>query len=144
MFTAAEQLGSPPCLSIRNVFIMEMLILMVVLFFAWPFILVYRLFTGDRAMPPKDRIICMTAMIVLCGCCLAEAGPFRRSGIGHNALVAQSGITPRQVGTHEGVGMSTRSYIDARNNACYWGKRTPVSIQYSKKGNRYYAVVRYR
>lgn len=63
---------------------------------------------------------------------------------GHQRLVAQSGIRPRQVGTHEGVGMSTRSYIDARNNACYWGKRTPVSIQYSKQGNRYYAVVRYR
>lgn len=70
------------------------------------------------------------------------AGPFRR--IGHNALVAQSGITPRQVGRYEGVGMSTRGYEAARNNACYWGQKTPVSIQYSKRGDRYYAVVRYR
>jgi len=63
---------------------------------------------------------------------------------GHQRLVRQSGITPRQVGSAEGVGMSTRSYIDARNNACYWGRKIPVSIQYSKQGNRYYAVVRYR
>lgn len=63
---------------------------------------------------------------------------------GHQRLVRQSGITPRQVGTHEGVGMSTRSYADAVQHACYWGKRVPVSIQYSKQGNRYYAVVRYQ
>jgi hypothetical protein len=75
------------------------------------------------------------ALVVMPDCC--QAG-------GHQRLVRASGITPRQVGTHEGVGMSTRSYTDARNNACFWGKRTPVSIQYSKQGNRYYAVVRYR
>jgi hypothetical protein len=70
-----------------------------------------------------------------------QCGFFRR--ITHNGLVAASGIRPNQVGTHEGVGMSSR-YEDARNNACYWGKRTPVSIQYSRSGGLYYAVVRYR
>lgn len=66
------------------------------------------------------------------------------AGWGHNALVRASGIRPKQVGTHEGVGMSTRSFGDAVRNACYWGKRTPVSIQYNKVGNKFYAVVRYR
>jgi len=65
-------------------------------------------------------------------------------GWGHNAMVRASGIRPKQVGTHEGVGMSTRGYTAARNNACYWGKRQALSVQYSKVGNRYYAVVRYR
>lgn len=82
-------------------------------------------------------VLLVLVFVLVPECCNA-------AGWGHRRLVAESGITPRQVGTHEGVGMSTRSYIDARNNACYWGKRTPVSIQYSKKGNRYYAVVRYR
>lgn len=63
---------------------------------------------------------------------------------GHQRLVAQSGIKPRQVGSYEGVGMSTRSYQDAIQHACYWGKRTPVSIQTSFRNGRYYAVVRYR
>ncbi len=63
---------------------------------------------------------------------------------GHQRLVRASGITPRQVGTAEGVGMSSRSYADAVQNACYWGKRVPVSIQYSYRNGRYYAVVRYR
>ena len=63
---------------------------------------------------------------------------------GHNAMVRASGIRPKQVGTHEGVGMSTRSFSDAVRNACYWGQRTPVSIQYNRVGNKYYAVVRYR
>lgn len=63
---------------------------------------------------------------------------------GHQRLVAQSGIKPRQVGTHEGVGMSTRSAEDAIRNACYWGKRQHVSIQTSYRNGRYYAVVRYR
>lgn len=63
---------------------------------------------------------------------------------GHQRLVHASGITPRQVGSAEGVGMSTRGYEAAKRNACYWGKRTPVSIQYSKRGAYYYAVVRYR
>ena len=79
------------------------------------------------------------------------AGPFQRlfsgnrvvSSGGHNGMVRQSGITPHQVGSHEGVGMSSRSYEDAVRNACYWGKRTPVSIQYNQRGGMYYAVVRY-
>ncbi len=74
--------------------------------------------------------------VTLTECCHA--------GWGHNRLVRESGITPRQVGTAEGVGMSTRSYADAVQNACYWGKRVPVSIQYSYRNGRYYAVVRYR
>lgn len=78
-------------------------------------------------------------LIVLC----LMPGGFCQAGA-HERLVAQSGIKPRQVGRYEGVGMSTRSYIDARNRACYWGRKVPVSIQYSKRGNKYYAVVRYR
>lgn len=63
---------------------------------------------------------------------------------GHQRMVRASGITPRQVGSYEGVGMSTRGYEAAKRNACYWGQRTPVSVQYSKRGQFYYAVVRYR
>lgn len=65
-------------------------------------------------------------------------------GAGHRAMVRASGIRPLQVGTHEGVGMSSRSFEAARNNACYWGQRVPLSVQYSKRGGLYYAVVRYR
>lgn len=92
-----------------------------------------------------NRIIKLLVLAIVIGCCapaVEAAGPLRR--LGHNALVAQSGIKPRQVGSYEGVGMSTRGYEAARNNACYWGQRTPVSIQYNKVGNRYYAVVRYK
>lgn len=87
------------------------------------------------------RLLLLVALVAaIPDCCLA--GP-------HQRLVRQSGITPRKVGTHEGVGMSTRSHIDARNNACYWGQRTPVSVQYSTRYSKrgqplYYAVVRYR
>mgnify|MGYP000426174921 CR=1 FL=1 len=113
--------------------------LMLGLVFALPLIIPYRLITGDKAMPPKDRIICFMVLI-FCGFAnSAQAGRWS-----HNALVRESGISPRQVGSYEGVGMSTRSYIDARNNACYWGKRTPLSIQYSYRNGRYYAVVRYQ
>lgn len=87
------------------------------------------------------KLIVVVAM--LGGCSPAFAvGPLRR--MGHQAMVAQSGITPKQVGSYEGVGMSTQGYEAAKRNACYWGQRTPVSIQYSKQGNRYYAVVRYK
>ena len=72
----------------------------------------------------------------------ADGGIFRR--MGHQGMVAQSGITPHRVGTHEGVGMSSRSYNDARNNACFWGQRQALTVQYSKRGGMYYAVVRYR
>lgn len=81
------------------------------------------------------RLLLIAALIVLAGHC--HAG-------GHQRLVRASGITPRQVGTAEGVGMSSRSYQDAVQHACYWGKRTPVSIQYSYRNGRYYAVVRYK
>lgn len=64
--------------------------------------------------------------------------------IRHNGMVRASGIRPVQVGTHEGVGMSSRSYEDARNNACFWGQRQALSVQYSKRGGIFYAVVRYR
>lgn len=87
------------------------------------------------------RVLCLA--IAFGGCSPAFAvGPLRR--MGHQAMVAQSGIAPRQVGRYEGVGMSTSGYEAAKRNACYWGQRTPVSIQYSKQGNRYYAVVRYK
>lgn len=89
-------------------------------------------------------VLCVVFVVSCCSAVSVEAGPFRRSGIGHNALVAQSGIRPRQVGSAEGVGASTQGYIAARNNACYWGRKVPLSVQYSKRGNMYYAVVRYR
>ena len=85
----------------------------------------------------------MLLKLFLLAVCILLANPCCQAG-GHQRLVRASGITPRQVGTHEGVGMSTRSYEDAKRNACYWGRKTPVSIQYSKQGSRYYAVVRYR
>jgi hypothetical protein len=72
-----------------------------------------------------------------------EAAGWRSRG-SHASLVAQSGIRPAQVGSYEGVGVSSVSCEDARNRACYWGQRTPVSVQYSQRGGRYYAVVRYR
>ena len=89
------------------------------------------------------RVACVAVVLWLAvGQSASAVGPLRRAG--HNALVAQSGISPRQVGSYEGVGMSTRGYEAAKQNACYWGQRTPVSIQYSKRGDKYYAVVRYR
>lgn len=92
-------------------------------------------------MNPTKPILAIALCLLLCSPSFA-AGPFRR--MGHNAMVAASGIRPNQVGRYEGVGMSTRGFIEARNNACYWGQKTPVSVQYNKVGNRYYAVVRYR
>ncbi len=85
------------------------------------------------------------ALFLLVALCASDAfaGPFRRVSA-HNRLVAQAGITPASVGRYEGVGMSSSSHADAVRNACYWGQKTPVSIQYSKQGNRYYAVVRYQ
>jgi len=124
------------CLVVLAIVLPDIGRLMLSLTIGLPLILIYRVFTGDRAMPPKDRIIAL----VLCLCLASPvmANPF------HRAMVARSGIQPNRVGSYEGVGMSTRSYEAARNNACYWGQRVPVSIQYSKQGNRYYAVVRYR
>lgn len=113
----------------------ELGVLMSFLFIGLPLIFVHRLITRDRAMPPKDRIIALLL-------CICLSSPVMAGG--HQRLVRQSGIIPRQVGTHEGVGMSTRGYEAAKRNACYWGQRTPVSIQYSKRGPYYYAVVRYR
>lgn len=81
-------------------------------------------------------------LVFVTSCCYvphAQAGRWS-----HKALVRESGIKPRQVGSAEGVGVSTRGYEAAKRNACYWGQRTPVSIQYSKRGGNYYAVVRYR
>ncbi len=89
-----------------------------------------------------DWIAVIPKVFLMVIVCLCLTSPVMAGG--HQRLVRQSGITPRQVGSAEGVGMSTRSYTDARNNACYWGRKTPVSIQYSKRGPYYYAVVRYR
>lgn len=83
------------------------------------------------------RLLVIVCFLLANPCCHA-------AGWRHNRLVGASGITPRQVGSAEGVGMSMRSYKDAVQNACYWGQRTPVSIQYSYRGGRYYAVVRYK
>jgi hypothetical protein len=63
---------------------------------------------------------------------------------GHQRLVAQSGIRPHRVGTHEGVGVSSRSREQAIRNCCYWGQLQPVSIQTSFRNGFHYAVVRYR
>lgn len=91
----------------------------------------------------KNFVLAIAVCLVLLTAPVHGAGGiFRR--MGHNGMVAASGIRPNQVGTHEGVGMSKRSYEDARNNACYWGKRRAISVQYSKRGNMFYAVVRYQ
>jgi hypothetical protein len=84
----------------------------------------------------RSLVVFLTLMASSCSPCFA--------GWGHQRMVNQSGITPRKVGTHEGIGMSTRGYEAAKRNACYWGQLTPVSIQYSKRGGIYYALVRYR
>ena len=81
---------------------------------------------------------------VLCLVLVLCSTPAFAAGWGHRALVAQSGIRPRLVGMAEGVGMSTRSAADAIRNCCFWGRRTPVSIQTSFRNGRHYAVVRYR
>ena len=73
-----------------------------------------------------------------------EAARWRTRGGGHAALVSQSGISPVQVGTHEGIGVSSVSFADAERNACYWGKRTVVSIQHNYRNGKFYAVVRYQ
>jgi len=75
-------------------------------------------------------------------CDVVIGGVFSR--ISHRGMVAQSGIRPYQGGMHEGVGMSSRGYAQARNNACFWGQREVLSVQYSKRGGMYYAVVRYK
>lgn len=85
--------------------------------------------------------VCLLLELTLAPSVYGAGGVFSRL---HRGMVAASGIRPNQVGTHEGVGMSSRSYEDARNNACYWGKRQALSVQYSKRGNLFYAVVRYQ
>lgn len=82
----------------------------------------------------------LLAVFVLLFCI---AGDAMSAGFGHRRLVSQSGIRPNQVGTHEGVGMSSISHAHAAQTACYWGKRQVASIQYSQRGGLYYAVVRY-
>ena len=90
------------------------------------------------------NVLCLVLVLILTSLVApAEArGPFAR--MGHAGMVAASGIRPHQVGSYEGVGRSTAGYAAAARASCYWGQRTPVSIQYSKRGNMYYAVVRYR
>jgi len=88
------------------------------------------------------RTILAILVLLLCSQSVDAIGPFRRAA--HNGLVAQSGIRPARVGSYEGVGMSTRSADAAIRAACYWGQRTPVSIQTSFRKGRYYAVVRYK
>jgi len=92
----------------------------------------------------KNFVSCLVVLcfVLFCVVPCEAAGRWRSSG-GHSALVARSGIVPHSVGSHEGVGVSSVSFLDARNRACYWGKRTPVSVQYSQRGGLFYAVVRY-
>lgn len=91
-----------------------------------------------------------TLNLFLAACFMLVSVPYAHgaggifSRLGHGGMVAFSGIRPVQVGTHDGVGMSTRSFEDARNRACYWGKREALTVQYSKRGSMFYAVVRYR
>lgn len=85
-------------------------------------------------------LLCLFAVVLLSG--QSDAQFFGRRA-GHNARVARSGIQPNQVGTHEGVGMSSRSHQDALQSACYYGKRPIASVQYSTRGGMFYAVVRY-
>lgn len=84
------------------------------------------------------RFLALVVALVL-ACDASEAANWK-----HRRLVLQSGIAPANLGTHEGVGMSSRSYQDAVQKACYWGKLKPVSIQYSQRNGLYYAVVRYQ
>ena len=81
------------------------------------------------------RFIALLAVVLIASSSFADT---------HRSLVRQSGIRPRSIGSAEGVGMSSRSPADAIRNCCFWGSRTPVSIQTSQRGGRYYAVVRYR
>ena len=61
----------------------------------------------------------------------------------HRGLVAASGISPRKIGSHEGVGVSSRSKEDAIRHACFWGKRTPKLIQYNYRNGLHYVVIQY-
>lgn len=81
------------------------------------------------------RLIAIIALLLLADSAIAG---------GHQRLVAQSGIRPKQIGSAEGVGMSSRSREDAIRNCCFWGKRQPISIQTSYRNGLHYAVVRYR
>lgn len=76
------------------------------------------------------------ALVLVSSTCFAAPG--------HRRMVRRTGITPKQVGQYEGVGRSTRSFDDAVSKACYAGQKVPVSIQYSKTGSWYNAVVRYQ
>ena len=88
----------------------------------------------------------MIRVLALAICCLFSSSNERAMGgiFTHGRLVAASGIRTMQHGTHEGIGMSSRSFIDASNRACYWGKRQAISVQYSQRGGMFYAVVKYR
>jgi hypothetical protein len=86
-----------------------------------------------------QKLFLLAVCFVLISPTTSEAGGI----LAHRRLVAASGLTPPQVGTHEGVGMSTRSAKDAIQNACYWGQRQPLFIQTTYRNGRYYAVVRY-
>jgi len=73
-------------------------------------------------------------LLVAAGCSLFSCNVVIGCGL-HSRLVAKSGIRPHSIGAFEGVGASTRGYAAARSNACYWGKRQALSVQYSKRGH---------
>lgn len=87
-------------------------------------------------------IVCLVALLFVVSVVPCQAAG-RFFGISHTALVNKSGIHPNRVGGYEGVGVSSVSFEDARNKACYWGKRNPVSVQYNQRGGMFYVVVRY-
>ena len=102
------------------------------------------------------RRLVLLALVAVAG--VADAGPFRRlvsavvpvaTGGGHAAAMASSGRMFHSGrfangATHEGVGFSTVSADDAIRHCCYWGQRTPVSIDVRRGNGGYFAVVQYR
>jgi len=105
-------------------------------------------------MRPITKILATTA--VLLAATVADGGPLRRivasataTGDGHAAAMAASGrifhsgrFAPGA--SYEGVGFSTVSPQDAIRHCCYWGQRTPVSIDVRRGTGGWFAVVQYR
>ena len=103
----------------------------------------------------------LTAVAVLATAQATEAGPLRRilsavvpaaptmGGGGHAAAMASSGRIFHSGrfangASCEGVGFSTVSAADAVRHCCYWGQRTPVSVDVRRGNGGWFAVVQYR
>jgi hypothetical protein len=93
----------------------------------------------------KNLAIAVCLVLVMSPYAAHGAGGIFGRRVTHQGMVAASGIQPARVAHNaEGVGMSTRSERDAIQNCCYWGQRTPVSIQTKYHNGAWHAVVRYR